>query len=144
MLVMTLSAGMIFGQAFAQHHDDDDKKPTNLKILPKDISGKELHNVMRNFSKSLGVRCDFCHVAQHVEGENRPRMDFASDDKPEKNIARNMMRMTEAINSNYIGKMIGGDHTLESINCVTCHMGKKTPIVSIDSLPKTDGGQFNH
>jgi hypothetical protein len=71
-------------------------------------------------------------------------MDFASDDKPEKNIARNMMRMTEAINSNYIGKMIGGDHTLESITCVTCHMGKKTPIVSIDSLAKAEGGQFNH
>jgi hypothetical protein len=48
-----------------------------------------------------------------------------------------MMRMTAAINENYIGKMIGGDHTLEQINCVTCHMGRQTPIISLDSLKKS-------
>jgi hypothetical protein len=139
LLVATLSAGMIFGQAFAQRHDDDDEKPKNLKILPKNISGKELHDIMRGYSKSLGVRCDFCHVAEKVEGQSRPKFDFASDNKPEKNTARNMMRMVDAINNNFIGKMIGGDHSLESITCVTCHNGRKTPIVSIDSLPHTEG-----
>jgi hypothetical protein len=48
-----------------------------------------------------------------------------------------MMKMTAAINENYIGKMIGGDHTLEQINCVTCHMGKTTPIINTDSLKKS-------
>ena len=136
LLVSLLCAGMIFGQAFAQRHDDDDEKPTNLKVLPKNISGRELHNIMKEYSKSLGVHCNFCHVSEQAEGQGRPKLDFASDNKPEKITARNMMKMTEAINNNYLAKMIGGDHTLESITCVTCHMGRKTPIISIDSLVK--------
>jgi len=139
LLVTTLCAGMVVAQSFAQRHGDDDEKPTNLKILPKDISGKELHNIMRNFSLSLGVHCNYCHVSHPVEGQTRPKFDFASDDKPEKNIARNMMRMTAAVNENYIGKMIGGDHTLEQIKCVTCHMGRTTPIISVDSLKSNEG-----
>lgn len=134
LLVTSLCAGMFVAQSFAKPKDDD--KPTNLKVLPKNISEKELHTVMRNFSMSLGVRCNFCHVAQQVAGQEHPQMDFASDAKPEKLIARKMMIMTAAINENYIGKMIGGDHTLETINCVTCHMGRTTPIVSTDSLQK--------
>jgi hypothetical protein len=133
-LITVLGAGMIFLQSFVQKHDDE--KPTNLKILPKDISEKELHDVMKNFSISLGVRCGFCHVSEQVEGQQRSKFDFASDNKPEKKIARDMMLMMSAINKNYIGKIIGGDHTLEQINCVTCHMGRKTPIISIDSVAK--------
>ena len=34
-------------------------------------------------------------------------MDFASDDKPEKNIARKMMLMAIDINKNYFAKMNG-------------------------------------
>jgi hypothetical protein len=136
LVAITLGLAIIFGQSFAQKHDDDDEKPTNLKILPKNISGKELHNIMRGFSMSLGVRCGFCHVSEQVEGQTKSKFDFASDNKPEKNIARNMMRMTQAINENYIGKMIGADHALEQIACVTCHMGRKTPIISVDSLVK--------
>ena len=135
LLVTSLCAGMLFAQSFAPKPHDDDK-PTNLKILPKDISEKELHDIMRSFSMSLGVHCNFCHVAQQVPGQERPKFDFASDDKQEKLIARKMMMMVSAINENYIGKMIGGDHTLEQIRCVTCHMGRETPIVSVDSLAK--------
>ena len=84
---------------------------------------------------SLGVRCGFCHVSEQVEGQQHPKFDFASDNKPEKKIARDMMLMVSALNKNYIGKMIGGDHTLEQVICVTCHMGRKTPIITTDSLP---------
>jgi hypothetical protein len=135
LLVASLCAGTLFAQSFAPKPHDDDKA-TNLKILPKDISDKDLHNIMKSFSMSLGVRCNFCHVAQQVPGQDHPKFDFASDDKQEKIIARKMMMMTSAINENYIGKMIGGDHALEQIKCVTCHMGRQTPIVSVDSLAK--------
>ena len=134
-LVTALCAGMIFLQSFVQKHDDDDK-PQNLKILPKDISEKELHNIMKSFSISLGVHCNYCHVSEQVEGQQRPKFDFASDAKPEKKIAREMMLMVGAINANYISKIIGGDHELEQVKCVTCHMGRKTPIISIDSVAK--------
>ncbi len=134
LLVTTLCLGMGILQSFVQKHDDDDDKPKNLKILPRNISGKELHNIMKGFSISLGVRCNFCHVSERVEGQEKPKFDFASDNKPEKNTTRNMMRMVQAINEKYIGQMTGGDHTLEQITCVTCHMGRKTPIISIDSI----------
>jgi len=133
MLTAILCSMLIVAQSIAQDHDDDEK-PQNLKVLPKNISHRELHTIMKNYSISLGVKCGFRHVSEKVEGQARPKFDFASDNKPEKKVARDMMRMTAAINENYIGKMIGGDHTLEQINCVTCHMGRKTPVNTLDSL----------
>ena len=126
---------MIFAQSFTPKQHEDEKF-TNLKLLPKNISDKELHKIMKGYAISLGVRCNFCHVSEIVEGQEHPKFDFASDNKPEKNIARKMMLMVDAINDNYIGKIIGGDHTLEQITCVTCHMGRKTPVISVDSLVK--------
>jgi hypothetical protein len=135
LLIVTLCTAMIAAQGFAQKQQDhDDEKPANLKVLPKDISGEDLHKVMKVFSTSLGVHCNYCHVAQKVEGQDRPHMDFASDDKQEKDVARDMMRMTASINRDFLPKM--GDHTLEQITCVTCHNGHSTPIVSVDSLKK--------
>ena len=132
-LVSALCIGMLFMQSFVQKHDE---KPQNLKILPKDISGEELHKIMRDYSMALGVRCNFCHVSEKVEGQDRPKFDFASDNKQEKKIAREMMLMVTAINTSYIGKIDGGGHPLEQITCVTCHMGRTTPIISADSLSK--------
>ena len=133
LLVSLLCTGMIFLQSFKQKHDDD--KPINLKVLSKDISEKDLHTIMKSFSMSLGVRCNYCHVAKEIPGQNHPQWDFASDDKKEKNTAREMMKMTMAINSDYLGKIKTMGDGLEEIRCVTCHMGRTTPIISVDSLP---------
>lgn len=70
---------------------------TNLQILPKDISNHDLDSVMHHFTAALGVKCNFCHVRNDAEH----KMDFASDDKPEKQIARKMMLMSIDINKNY-------------------------------------------
>jgi hypothetical protein len=119
-----------FARTTTIRHDDDDK-PTNLKVLPKDISEDDLHKVMRLYSRSLGVRCGYCHVAN----PSNPRdMNFAADDKPEKLIAREMIKMTNDINKNYLASIGKGD--FETITCVSCHNGKQKPLVSIDSLPK--------
>src|SRR4051812_38963462 len=74
----------------------------NLKVLPPNITHDELINTMRNFSRSLGTRCEHCHV--QTATTPREEMDFASDAKPEKNVARTMMLMTRNINTNYISK----------------------------------------
>lgn len=135
LFIATICIASLAAQGFtSKDHDHDDEKAVNLKVLPKDISGEELHKIMKSFCMSLGVHCNYCHVAQKVEGQDRPHMDFASDDKPEKNIARDMMRMTASINKDYIAKM--GDHSLEQITCVTCHNGHTTPNISVDSLAK--------
>src|SRR3569833_975193 len=69
----------------------EEVKYTNLKVLPKDISSKELQEIMADdFEDGLGVSCGFCH-ANAKDGHG---LDFASDAKPEKEITRAMMRMT--------------------------------------------------
>ena len=78
----------------------EDEKPTNLKILPADISREDLRAVMGGFSSALGVRCDHCHV---VDGQKR---DFASDEKEHKRAARGMMLLTKSINDS-LAKAIG-------------------------------------
>jgi len=97
----------------------------NLKILPKDIDHEQLHKVMRGFNDALGVKCNFCHAPSKDSTAKWP--DFASDDKPEKNIARSMMKMTLKINKKFFNvksPAIGGQ--LE-VSCVTCHHGEPHP-----------------
>jgi hypothetical protein len=119
-------------QSFAPAKPDE-PKPKNLKVLPKNISHDELIRTMKGYCVSLGVHCNECHYSTQ-SGDAKPEFDFASDAKPEKNTARKMIKMMDAINSKYLGKMNGGN--LERITCVTCHRGNIKPLVSIDSLQK--------
>lgn len=113
-----------------EHHE----QPQNLKVLPKRSTDEEVHAIMRVWSRSLGVRCNYCHAVQKGATGDKPRLDFASDEKEEKEIARDMYRMVGKINGKYLDKM--GNHQLAQISCVTCHMGRVRPIVSVDSLAK--------
>jgi len=97
----------------------------NLKVLPKDISTKDLSRIMiDDFEDGLGVSCGFCHA----EEKNSHRLDYASDAKPEKQIARLMMQMTMGINQKYfkLRHPVIGDSTL-AITCITCHNGQPRP-----------------
>ncbi|HEY1871353.1 MAG TPA: c-type cytochrome, partial [Chitinophagaceae bacterium] len=68
--------------------------------------------------------CGFCHA----EEKDSHRPDYASDVKPEKQIAQLMMRMTLNINKKYfkLKHPIIGDSTL-AITCATCHKGQPHP-----------------
>ena len=135
--IATIWLAMSAAQTFAQneHDHDHNENAKNLKVLPKDMSMEDIHDVMKGFSKSLGVHCGYCHVAHEVEGQ-KPKIDFAADDKPEKEMARDMMRMVAGINTKYISKMKMDDQPLTQITCVTVHNGKVKPITSLDSLMK--------
>ena len=135
-LILAICSGMIMLQSFKYKPKQHNDKFTNLEILPSDISDKELHDIMKSFCMSLGVHCNYCHVAHEVPGQQRPQMDFASDDKPEKKTAREMMKMTKMINDEHLAKIKTMGDPLEQIRCVTCHMGRTTPIISTDSLPQ--------
>ncbi|WPU97046.1 c-type cytochrome [Mucilaginibacter sabulilitoris] len=98
---------------------------TNLKVLPKDISSKNLQEIMvDDFQDGLGVTCSFCH-ANSKDGHG---LDFASDAKPEKEISRAMMRMTIGINKKYfkLKHPLIGSGAL-TITCSTCHKGEAFP-----------------
>ncbi len=97
----------------------------NLKVLPKNISSKDLSKIMvDDFSDGLGVACGFCHA----ENKDTHKPDYASDEKPEKSIAREMMRMTMKINKRFfkIGRPVIGSSSL-AVTCSTCHRGAAFP-----------------
>jgi photosynthetic reaction center cytochrome c subunit len=97
----------------------------NLKVLPKDINTKDLSRIMiDDFEDGLGVSCGFCHA----EEKGSHKLDYASDEKPEKEIARLMMKMTLDVNEKYfqVTHPLIGDSTL-SITCMTCHKGQPRP-----------------
>ena len=82
-------AFILLGVAATRPADDPPNK--NLKILPKNISHDDLDKVMDGFKAALGVKCNFCH-APYKDSATR-HLNFASDEKPEKNTARKMMRI---------------------------------------------------
>lgn len=103
----------------------EEKKASNLKVLPKDISYEELDKVMDGFKAALGVKCNFCHAASKDDPKH---MDFASDAKPEKEIARSMMKMTYRINKKYFHiKDVYNTKAVLAVNCITCHRGQAHP-----------------
>ena len=98
---------------------------TNLKVLPKAISSKSLQHIMIDeFEDGLGVGCAFCHAGQ----PGSDKLDYVSDAKPEKGIARVMMRMTLQLNARYfrVRRPGLGDPGLV-ITCTTCHQGRPRP-----------------
>jgi hypothetical protein len=65
---------------------------TNLQVWPTDTSRAVVPQFMNAFNDSLGVQCNYCHV------EQGGRFDFASDDKREKKVARQMILLRDSIN----------------------------------------------
>ena len=96
----------------------------NLKVLPKDISEADLDSVMHGYTKALNVNCDFCHA----ENKTKTDIDFASDDKPEKEITRMMMKLTATVNKDYFDYTIvyKAGETM-AVSCNTCHDGFPRP-----------------
>ena len=100
--------------------------PTNLQVLPKTMTGDQVHEVMHKWEADLGSECSTCHAADpKTLGPNgKPRLNFADDSKPEKATARLMARMVQEINTQYIGKI---DNSGNPVSCGTCHRGHLDP-----------------
>jgi len=123
-LAVVLFAAVTFLKIGSPSAQAPPPEPKNLKVLPKNMSRREVIEVMRGFTRGLGVRCTECHVSK-VEGSDRPDdMDYAADKKPQKETARKMLKMVANINDQ-IGKMDLKD--VPQVGCVTCHHGVKRP-----------------
>jgi Tetratricopeptide repeat/Photosynthetic reaction centre cytochrome C subunit len=104
----------------------------NLKVLPDTISREALLTVMRGFATSLGVRCTHCHTP--ATGGPPDSIDFASDAKPTKEVARGMMRMVRQINGDLLPAIPElGDQPMR-VGCITCHRGAPRPVMLEDTL----------
>ncbi|HEX3249356.1 MAG TPA: c-type cytochrome [Pyrinomonadaceae bacterium] len=84
----------------------------NIQVL-KGMPESQLGPVMNLMRTALGVRCDFCHIAENGK--------YQLDDKPAKATARRMIQMTFAINkANFNGET--------EVTCNTCHRGSTRPV----------------
>lgn len=125
---------VVFFQAFTTHQP----RWKNLQILPQNISEDGLDSVMHHFTASLNVKCNYCHV----RNTETNKMDFAKDDKPEKQIARKMMLMAIDINKNHFSEIeadmndgmqgnvadtSSSQYMLKYVTCYTCHKGVEHP-----------------
>lgn len=119
-----------------QHHRHSHPAPTNLKVLPKNLTGEQVHDLMEQWEGSLGAPCSTCHTAdpKNIGPNGKPRLNFADDSKPEKATARIMYKMTEQINSDYISML---DKPQAKVTCGTCHRGHVSPEPFV--LPEEDG-----
>lgn len=123
MVFLFLASTVLLGIAGSNPPQDQPKR--NLKVLPKNITHDELEAVMNNFKAALGVKCNHCHSPRKDDDK---KLDFASDEKPEKEMARKMMRMTSRINKKFFHyKKEGEQEIVPIVSCKTCHNGMPRP-----------------
>ena len=82
----------------------------NIQVL-KGVPAEQLIPAMQFITSSLGVQCDFCHLEDG----------FEKDDKKPKQTARTMMKMMFAINhDSFDGR--------QAVTCFACHHGARKPL----------------
>lgn len=83
----------------------------NVEVMDPKMRLVDARKYMVTFNEALGVACRDCHDLRN----------FASDDKPLKVVARDMMKMQLEINESWFpGKG-------EVVTCWTCHRGDRIP-----------------
>ena len=102
----------------------------NLQVLSKDISRRDLVLTMRQIATDLGVRCTHCHVGP----DDLQGMDFATDEKRTKQVARTMLAMTRAINDQYVSRIPEGDAPRQPVTCMTCHRRAARPTRALHDI----------
>jgi hypothetical protein len=144
--------------------------PRNLQVLPKDTPPQDVAALMQQFAGALGVPCTYCHVqntpppltaeeaaAQAAaappaggrgrgRGRGGPQMDYASDDKRQKQTARVMITLVNDINAKLATlpaspARAGRDAASARVQCATCHRGVPNPQLLADLLNQTMTGK---
>lgn len=119
-------AGALIVQSF-NIQQPEPKKLKNIKVFPSTATYKEVDHAMDQYKVDLGVKCNYCHAP---EKDNPRKMDMPSDANPMKEVAREMIRMTNEMNQKYIAtiKHTESDSTkIQLITCNTCHRGVPKP-----------------
>ena len=126
-LIAAISVG-----APARTHAQPAEKPKNLKVLPADLTRDSVVKFMRFVVASgLGVSCSYCHGAPNVPFDS---IDFASDERPTKRTAREMLRMVARINGELLPAIPNRGTPAIEVQCITCHRGSPRPLMLEDTL----------
>src|SRR5258708_7739713 len=123
-IVSSLGNDFIANSTSNSPQDDKPAEQANKNIqVLKGLPNSQLITVMHLMRTSLGVRCDYCHIAENGR--------YWMDDKPPKQVARRMIEMVSEINkANFNGQPV--------VTCNTCHRGQTKPI----SVPAIGQGVF--
>ena len=97
----------------------------NLQVLPKDMPQPEVVAIMRAFNAALGVECGHCHIWTKPGAATN---DMAADTKMEKMVAREMMRMTNDVNTRLAAAIKKPADQIAKVECATCHRGAAIPV----------------
>jgi hypothetical protein len=124
-LVLAVACGLALSTPATAQGKFPPDKFVNLQVIPKYSSPDGVITAMKNFTRGLGVRCQFCHVGE--EGMPLEKFDFVSDTKPEKQTARMMMRMAGEINAQITKAMPDAPQKGYQVTCYTCHRGAQHP-----------------
>jgi mono/diheme cytochrome c family protein len=131
LLTVALFAATAQGQAQPPQHDPAGPPhsfpaPTNLKVLPKNLTGEQVREIMHKWASALGTQCGTCHAADptHMGPNGKPRLNFPDDSKQAKSTARLMYKMTDEINTQYISMV---ENSGVPVSCGTCHRGHLDP-----------------
>lgn len=117
-VIAALSAAFAQAPPVPSPHKKASEVFKNIQVL-KEVPSEQIIPAMEFITSSLGVQCGFCHV------ENA----FDKDDKKTKQIARKMMQMEFAIDSNnFEGKQM--------VTCYSCHRGSPKPL-AIPIIPES-------
>jgi photosynthetic reaction center cytochrome c subunit len=128
---LLIAAATVKAQSGSQPPTPSPSKTTeqvykNIQIL-KGIPSDQLIPAMQFITSSLGVQCDFCHMAGA----------FEKDDKKPKQLARKMMQMMIIINQENFDSH-------REVTCNTCHRGSPRPVaipvISADATPPLPQG----
>jgi hypothetical protein len=103
----------------------------NVRIIPKGTPVVQVWGQMRNIAGGLGVECTFCHVGR--EGAPPAQIDFASDEKRNKLVAREMMRLVQEINRR-IDTIPARPSPGVAVTCTTCHRGVSRPVPLVNII----------
>jgi hypothetical protein len=93
----------------------------NIQLLKGVPTGRLLAIMEIGYSKSLGVDCTHCHVVNQWE----------KDDKPTKQITREMSSMARTINNDLLKKIKNLKSDNPIVNCTTCHRGQVKPALNL-------------
>ncbi len=123
-VIAALASFVLLGVAAVKHPAPNTDRFKNLQVLPKNISEDSLDKIMDGFCANLNVDCKYCHV----HDKKADSMIWHTDDKPEKEITRNMMRMTADINEKYFhfNEDVKASE-VQAVTCYTCHHGNPMP-----------------
>jgi len=123
----------------------------NLKVLPPDIPQAQLLQTMQEFTLALGVQCGYCHAnaaapeggggrAGAGRGRGGPAaapLNYASDDKPAKKAAREMLLLVRDLSARVPAAVGKSADASVRVQCITCHRGVASPKQLADILAQT-------